>query len=536
MTLRSEYVTLGDRSTARGEATITGSGSQWINGYMLDVGDSGEGALTVEAGGHVSSTYSTLGVSAVGLGGIGVATVTGGGSQWTNSRDLSVGGAGAGTLIVEAGGQVSNNRGFVGSWGAGVGVATISGHGSLWTNLDSLSIGLRGSGALTVEAGGQVMSNDGYLGRYEGSTGVATITGIGSQWNNSGGLWVGREDKGTLYVEAGGLLTSKIGYVGSNFSGPKGVVKVTGSGSQWVNGSNLYIGYSSGGTLIIESGGQVTSRYGYLGLGSIATGVTTVKGNGSLWTSYRIDVAYNGDGKLLVLEGGKVDCRSSSLGYQHNGMGVATVKGSGSQWDSYDLSVGREGRGTLNIEDGGLVSSSYGYLGLSPGASGKVTILGRGSQWKNDLDLYVGREGSGSVTVADGGLVTTGSLWASLDDLYGDGMIVANGAILDADLLFDAASRAQAVLGFGSGGTLTVNASGGALGAGYKGLGSLSIVEGTAITSWSGWLGRYAGAMGVASVVGAGSQWISSYVSVGLDGNGVLNVEAAHRYPAASVP
>ena len=73
--------------------------------------------------------------------------------------------------------------------------------------------------------------------------------------------------------------------------------------------------------------------------------------------------------------------------------------------------------------------------------------------------------------MAEGGEVTAGTLFASLGDLHGDGVITVDGAVLDADLRFDATHPTQAVTAFGSGGTLTVTAGGGLLGAGYKGLG-----------------------------------------------------------------
>ena len=85
--------------------------------------------------------------------------------------------------------------------------------------------------------------------------------------------------------------------------------------------------------------------------------------------------------------------------------------------------------------------------------------------------------------MADGGEVTAGTLYASLGDLHGDGVISVDGAVLDTDLRFDATHPTQVVNDFGSGGTLTVTAGGGTLGAGYKGLGSLTVADGIAVAS-----------------------------------------------------
>ena len=87
--------------------------------------------------------------------------------------------------------------------------------------------------------------------------------------------------------------------------------------------------------------------------------------------------------------------------------------------------VGQYGSGTLRVEAGGQVGSGYGYLGYYMRSTGEATIRGTDSKWTNINDLYVGRDGSGTLTVADGGQVTAGTLWASLDNLHGDGTITA---------------------------------------------------------------------------------------------------------------
>jgi hypothetical protein len=91
--------------------------------------------------------------------------------------------------------------------------------------------------------------------------------------------------------------------------------------------------------------------------------------------------------------------------------------------------------------------------------------------------------------VTDGGHVQAGTLYASISDLHGDGTIAATNGVLDADLKFNAANPTQAVVGFGSGGTLTVTAGVGLFGVGYKGSGSLSISEGVTISTSTGQLG-----------------------------------------------
>jgi T5SS/PEP-CTERM-associated repeat protein len=350
-----------------------------------------------------------------------------------------------------------------------------------------LGVGYKGSGSLTVAEGITVADSSGYMGYNAGSAGSATVTGANSKWTNSSSLYVGYCGSGTLSIEAGGQVSSRSGYVGYN-AGSIGSVAVNGLGATWTNGSSLYVGYSGSGTLSIEAGGQVSSAAGYLGYNAGSIGSVAVNGLGATWT--------NGS----------------------------------------SLYVGYSGIGTLSIEAGGQVSSSNGYLGANSGSTGSVTVTGTASKWTNSGNLYVGQSGSGSLTVAYSGQVTTGTLYASLSDLHGNGMITASkGAVLDGELRFDAAHPSQATLKFGSDGTLTVNAAGGDLGTGYKGSGSLNVAEGVTITSSVGYLGYKAGSTGSATVTGANSKWTnSSSLYVGQSGSGTLSIDAGGQVSSAS--
>ena len=64
------------------------------------------------------------------------------------------------------------------------------------------------TGTLNIKAEGVVANTVGYIGRESDSTGVATITGSGSQWNNSSDLYVGNYGTGTLNIEVGGAISN----------------------------------------------------------------------------------------------------------------------------------------------------------------------------------------------------------------------------------------------------------------------------------------------------------------------------------------
>jgi fibronectin-binding autotransporter adhesin len=189
--------------------------------------------------------------------------------------------------------------------------------------------------------------------------------------------------------------------------------------------------------------------------------------------------------------------------------------------------IGKSSAGILEVNGGCGLLSFYGYLGYDSGSTGTVTVTGAGSKWTNSGRLYVGYSGSGTLTVADGGAVTAGTIYASLSNLSGNGTITVKGAVLDTDLVFDGNHGLQQTLAFGTGGTLNLTLDGsGALGAGYKGAGSLRIADGVAVASSSGYLGYYPGSTGTATVTGTGSKWTNSGFLYVLSGIAILNIEA----------
>jgi T5SS/PEP-CTERM-associated repeat protein len=295
---------IGTSSSSTGIATVTDSGSQWNNSSNLYVGSSGNGTLNVEAGGVVSNTIGYIGEYQSST---GAATVTGSGSRWNSSGGLHVGGDGSGTLNVEAGGVVSiSSWGLLGHQSGSTGVATITGSGSQWTNSSYLSVGYAGDGTLNVTDEGEVSNTSGYIGYYPPSTGAATVSGAGSTWTNAAELYVGREGTGTLNIEVGGVVSNTKGYIAEG-AGSTGVATVTGSGSQWNNSSDLSVGYEGTGTLNVEAGGVVSNTKGYIGDESGSTGVATVTGANSQWNnSGRLYVGDGGSGTLNIADDGLV--------------------------------------------------------------------------------------------------------------------------------------------------------------------------------------------------------------------------------------
>src|SRR4029079_5793340 len=131
---------------------------------------------------------------------------------------------GNGILNITAGGKVTSWAGTLGSNLGSTGQATVTGDGSQWSNTSNLLVGYEGSGMLNVEAGGNVTNFNGFIGYSSGSTGVATVSGSGAQWNNSLNLIVGNSGNGALNIADSGLV-----HVGGTTSiGASGYVNLTG--------------------------------------------------------------------------------------------------------------------------------------------------------------------------------------------------------------------------------------------------------------------------------------------------------------------
>ncbi len=226
-------------------------------------------------------------------------------------------------------------------------------------------------------------------------------------------------------------------------------------------------------------------------------------------------------------------------------------------WDSstYSAYIGKYSYGSLNITDGSNVLDTNGYIGHNYQSSGDVLVDGGESTWTNVRNLYVGYSGSGylsiissgEVTVGwdtwvayyhssagtihfDNGTLTTGGLVCSTDDLSGTGTINTHGLVSDVNLVFDATHGLNQTLSIdnnpGQNITVNLNVDGSAsMGAGFRGVGTLSIFDGIVVESTNGSIGYKSGSTGEVTVDGSGSMWINrGDLFIGTSGNGTLNI------------
>ncbi|WP_349371620.1 autotransporter domain-containing protein [Salinarimonas sp.] len=426
-----------------GTVTVVGAGSIWNSGNLLVIGGSGTGSLSIEAGGSVTNALSVLGDNFGGAGvGTGTVTVTGTGSTWNSTGNLTIGASGTGTLRIEAGGRVSNTTALLGLASTGVGAVTVTGPTSTWENSSDLYVGYAGAGEMSVEAGGSVSNAAGYIGRSFNGAGVVTVAD-GSTWTSRDGLYVGFFGRGTLSVASGGTVSSAAGYVGMNPNGV-GTARVTGAGSTWVNDTDLYVGFAGAGELIVEAGGRVASTAGYLGGTLIASGSVTVTGPGSAWTSSgSLLVGDSGRGSLTIVDGGTVSVAAGSgqLGIAANPTASGTVSIGGAIGDPAGapgvleaaqviFGAGRgslvfnhtsarhtfpsaiSGPGAISILAGvtELTGDSSGFTGTTTMSNGTLLVNGRLGGTLNVASGRLGGSGTiGSTTIAAGATIAPGN-------------------------------------------------------------------------------------------------------------------------------
>ncbi|MBN1851311.1 MAG: hypothetical protein JW829_01255, partial [Pirellulales bacterium] len=240
----------------------------WTNGGGLYIGPKGSGMLTVQNGGSVSDLTGWIGTSA---GAIGTVTVTGSGSIWKNTRDLSLGrlsDSGIGHLTITDHGTI-----YVG------GAARSGGLASYLTVSDLDSSGLAGGHLYVYNGSTLTNSGEAVVGDDRGEFGWAIVDGADATWTNSGGLSVGLSGLGSLSILNGGSVLGTYGSLGFN-SGGIGTATIDGNGSTWTNTETLAVGVDGSGTLSIQGGGCISNTDGYIAWA--ATGTVAVTGDGSV--------------------------------------------------------------------------------------------------------------------------------------------------------------------------------------------------------------------------------------------------------------
>ena len=404
--IASANITVTQTGTYAAVMTVGSLGVVFAAGTLSVSGNgpSNSGTVTVDSGGTLSADNIVVGNAGDGGTGTGTLTVESGGLLHQTSGVFQIGanlaGEGTGTVIVDGGTIVATGRIAIGSLGgAGTGALTLEDSAAVVA--PSINIG---NGTLTVETASTLSAGGFNIGAIAaGAAAVLTISS-GAQVIQTGtsGFAIAGTLGGTVTVD-GGTLAVGIGglAIGEMFS--YGTLSVMNGGT--LSTDDLTVGgHGGGGTLNIESGGQVSvTSPGEI---PIESGIVNIVGGTLNAGTDQVAVA-------------------SGIGTGGSEMTVA----SGGTMLAGDLSVGGVTSSTLIVGNGGLVNV--------------VGSVGIGSvQGVSAIDLSGG-------TLQAGGAVTFSS-----DNLGGD----SGGAVQGFGTLFAGVSLAGGSI-TASGGTLEITGS-----------------------------------------------------------------------------
>ncbi len=273
LTLSGANTYTGETTVSAGTLAVTSTGGIAHPSGTLTVGkaDGDNGTLEIAAGGSVSNGAGILGD---GAGSTGTADISG---TWINTGYLTIGNLGYGSLIVRAGGLVSNGTGRMGGNGAGVG-STVDISGT-WTNSGNIAMGLTTGNSLTVQEGGVVNVNSGSGSIFFGSLitsvhnpRISTISIMGSsaagilnaaeiQGNGRAAfLSFDHTDSDYHFTTDGAATGTAIAITGST------IVNHIGAGTTTLSGANTYSGTTtiSAGTLAQGATAAFSSNTAYV--------------------------------------------------------------------------------------------------------------------------------------------------------------------------------------------------------------------------------------------------------------------------------
>ncbi len=562
--VEAESVSIAPEIGASGTVTLDGPGST-LTAEWLRVGYRGGGAVNVLNGAAINTDRGM----ASGYGGTANIQVRGAGATWNIAEDFEIGERGLSHVTIADGGAISVG-GQTEIFNDELGSAITFDGGTLDTNtLYAAGTDLLGTGTIHTH-GWIVDGTDVTFGNGSNSTSVVLGNGVDKNitmnllFDGTGVVGAGYNDTGNLTIANGSAIASRYGYIGYN-EDSDGTVTVNGPSSTWSTSDVLFVGWKGSGALNITGGGTVMSSGGYIGQIEDAFGAVTVDGEDSSWiiTNNRsLMVGNHGSGTLSITNGGYVAAATASISYYNDTAGIVTVDGAGSELNlAGGMTLGTRGSGTLNITNGGVVRTGEerNRIGNGSGSgygSSTVTVDGEGSRWISTAKyLEVGYYGpgilnisngghvsiagttyvdlnnrnNGSVIHFDGGTLETGYLRSRPEYLIGTGNLIAHGWIVDADAVFDSGTNVgRALLTDGVNQNITAQLifdGSNPTGAGYAGIGSMTISHGSVVQGTYGSIGYLRGSSGTVTVDGAGSVWQNSdHLNVGYDGHGILNI------------
>jgi T5SS/PEP-CTERM-associated repeat protein len=456
---------VGNSVGADGTVTVNGSFAKWTQAGAFTIADAGDGGLTIQSTGSVSTAGPvTIGNAATG---VGAAIVTGTDSSWEMGSTLNVGNNGFGNVAVTSGGRMSTNGlTNIANGSTGEGNVIVTGAGSRWTT-GAINVGNNGTGVLTIAGGGLTNTTGNVtLASAATSSGRATVTGIGSAWNIAGSLTVANLGTGNLTVETGGTLSATgalvlndpAGAANGTFNFQGGTV----SANSFLRSATSLFNWTDG-TLLVNSGTFSNGGANLTINGADADDLPALRlssgAQSTLANLPNLTIGGNRQGAAIVSGGSSIHTTTASIGSQDGGSGTLLVEGVGSVFST----SGGLGVGGTSLAAGGIGT-------LTIGAAGTVTAGGTLQLWNGGTININGGTLSFSNIVPNGGrmnfvagVVQVSSNFAAnaanLNAILGASRVLGPGRRIDvpgntlnlqADLTVDGGSVTGGVLSIGS--------------------------------------------------------------------------------------
>jgi T5SS/PEP-CTERM-associated repeat protein len=374
---------IGTEASSRGAAILDGATVAVQDGGFIEVARRSPSASLSMSSGATLTTQDAL--VATDAGAVGDVDISGAGSTFTANGLIEVGRFGKGGLSVQSGGAISSSSARIGLGDTSGGSAVhLSGIGSRWTTTDEMTVAEAGSASLTVDGGATVeVGSFLYLGVESGGIGALDVSGVGTAPDPPGGvvpstvatasqIIVGSHGEGHAEVHAGGRLetlkaespTASSGLIG-RFADGEGSVVVKDAGSLWTGDGAINVGFMGAGSLSIEQGGRVESVDGVLARLPGSTGAATLTGAGSAWG---VQHALYVGGRPATMAGG-VEGQAGPGGAASLAIGAGAYVAAGSAIELFDGDV-------IDVSGGGSAAVGQGPPQAEAGAV-HVYVSGR---------------------------------------------------------------------------------------------------------------------------------------------------------------
>jgi T5SS/PEP-CTERM-associated repeat protein len=312
------------------------------------------------------------------------------------SGSIDIGDSGIGAMNVTGGGDVMSSGSNIGQFSGGVGHATVSGVGSNWTISSNINVGLSGDGTLDI-TNGSAVSVGGIA--NVGPNGQITMDGTATLLSSTFAIDVGSGAGGTgeMTVTGGARVVTYTGAVGSHTPGSIGTLVLdgtdaSGNPSSWLAeyGPNIGLSPTSQGSISILNGALLRTinsmNLGEAGSGQVVVDGTDGMGNPSLMDIGTLNIGYlaSATGQLTARAGGRIEANQLVVGVA--GTGNLAIESGGSVVVSGNTTVGVgsqinisngsfAGTGNVSINGGSFTADANSNVSIGPGVAGAGIVV-----------------------------------------------------------------------------------------------------------------------------------------------------------------